>query len=123
MVTVIPTAKTGTAIPSSGKQAMGGWSLFHLKVRPLIRHHHPSCRSLAVRYMTWISQKMDHHYYKYEGNNSVGAAQSVGCAAPTELLRNILCQQALAQMKMCRHTRARHDCRNIAGKPCLHGAS
>src|ERR1700694_1875104 len=123
MVMVIPTAKTGTAMPSSVKQAMVAMALPQLKVRALIRHHHPSCRSLAVRYMTWISQKMDHHYYKYEGNNSVGAAQSVGCAAPTELLRSILCQQALAQMKMCRHTRARHDCQDVVGKPCLHGAS
>src|SRR5258708_1243260 len=99
MVTVIPTAKRGTAMPSSAKQAMVAMALLQLRVRALIRHHHPSCRSLAMRYMTWISQKMDHHFYKYEGNNLVGAAQSAGCAAPTRLLRNILCQQVLVQMK------------------------
>src|SRR5258708_13991336 len=110
-------------MPSLVKQAMVAMALLQLKVRALIRHHHPSCHSLAVRYMTWIIQKMDHHSYKYEGNNSVGAAQSAGCAAPTRLLRNILCQQELPQMKPCLRTRARHDCRNIASKPCSHAAS
>src|SRR5258708_33590058 len=123
MATVIPTAKTRMAMPSSVKQATQVMALRQLKVRALTRHHRPFCRSLAVRYMTWISQKMDRHYYKkYEGNNSVGAAQSVGCAAPTELLRNNICQQVLAQIRACQHSGVRHDCQNIAGKPCSHGA-
>src|SRR3954447_8494657 len=123
MVTVIPPAETGTAMPLLAKQAVIAVALPQLKVGAPLRHRRPSCRSLVVRYMTWISRKMDHHCYKYEGHNFVGAAQSVGCAAPTKLLRNNICQQVLAQMKTCQHIKAHHGCQNIVGKSCSHGAS